>query len=108
MQYKELKILSNFENHENYNCVIELDTGEKYYVYSNWIHNQGLDHWKDWKCNAGLTRFYIDKNFNIWDGECKNTLLGNISDEWQMNNNTICHRDICNGCTDDLLTKKHA
>jgi hypothetical protein len=100
--------LSNFENHKNYNCIITLDSGDEYKVYANWIHNQGLDHWQGWHCDAGHTRFHIDKNFDIWSGECKNDHLGNIAnDDWNIKTNTICNRSTCTGCTDDLLTHKY-
>lgn len=105
--YRELEILNNFENQENYNCLIKLNTGETYRVYANWIHNQNLDHWQGWECSAGFTRFYIDKNFNIWSGECKNNLLGNVLAEWQIKSDTVCNQPTCGGCTDDLMTAKH-
>lgn len=99
--------MNNFENHENYNCNITLDSGDEYKVYANWIHNQGLDCWQGWHCDAGHTRFYIDKNFDIWSGECKNDYLGNATSNWNLKTDTICNRVTCTGCTDDLLTHKY-
>ena len=99
--------MNNFENHENYNCNITLDSGDEYKVYANWIHNQGLDRWQGWHCDAGHTRFYIDKNFDIWSGECKNDYLGNATSNWNLKTDTICNRVTCTGCTDDLLTHKY-
>jgi hypothetical protein len=99
--------LSKFENHQNYNCKITLDNGDEYKVYANWIHNNNLDQWQGWHCDAGRTRFYIDKNFDIWSGECCNNLLGNVLEEWNPKLNTICKRETCTGCTDDLMTGKH-
>jgi hypothetical protein len=98
--------LSQFENHTNYNCKIILDSGEEYLVYANWIHNQDLDRWKGWNCDAGHTRFYIDKYFDIWSGECRNDRLGNALDDWDIQTGTVCKRETCTGCTDDLITKK--
>jgi hypothetical protein len=102
--------LIKFENHSNYNCEIVLDTGEKYLVYANWIHNNSLDHWQGWHCEAGHKRFYIDKNFDVWSGECQNDYLGNATEEWAIKNNSTCKQSTCTGCTDDLLTakRKHA
>lgn len=76
-------------------------------MYANWLHNQDVDHWQGWHCDAGNTRFYIDKNFNVWDGECKNSLLGNALKDWNANTNTVCTRTTCTGCTDDLMIGKH-
>jgi hypothetical protein len=97
-----------FENHSNYNCEITLDNGEKYLVYANWIHNNQLDSWQGWCCSAGHTRFYIDKNFEIWSGECKNNHLGNVLEQWTVKTDTVCLKSTCTGCTDDLVIEKHA
>lgn len=98
--------MSKFENHPNYNCKIITDTGKEYQVYANWIHNNDLDHWQGWICDAGKTRFYIDKNFDIWSGECQNNHLGNALTKWEPKVDTICQQATCTGCTDDLITKK--
>jgi hypothetical protein len=98
--------LSKFENHVNYNCEIATDTGETYRVYANWLHNQQLDRWQGWQCDAGKTRFYIDKNFDVWSGECQNDYLGNVLTEWEPLQGTKCRRKTCTGCTDDLMTEK--
>ena len=92
--------------HENYNCQATDDQGQEHLVYANWMHNQGLDTWQGWHCDAGHTRFYIDKNFDIWSGECKNDYLGNVLKEWRPKNDTVCKQTTCTGCTDDLITKK--
>ena len=105
---KENKILKPFENHPNYNCKITTDNGQEYLVYANWIHNEQLDNWQGWHCDAGHTRFYIDKNFDIWDGECQNKQLGNVLGAWTICTDNICNRQTCTGCTDDLIVKKHA
>jgi hypothetical protein len=99
--------MTKFENHKNYNCKITLDNGEEYLVYANWIHNNDLDHWKGWYCSAGTKRFYVDKNFDIWAGECKNEHLGNLLNDWDLSQDSECRRETCIGCTDDLLTEKH-
>lgn len=100
--------MSKFENHTNYNCEIATDTGETYRVYANWLHNEQLDHWQGWQCDAGATRFYIDKNFDVWSGECRNDYLGNVLTQWDPIPGTVCRQETCTGCTDDLITKKNA
>ena len=93
--------------HENYNCRATDEHGQEHLVYANWIHNERLDNWQGYHCDAGHTRFAIDKNYDIWSAECKNDLLGNVLGEWSLKTNSICKRNTCTGCTDDLLTKKH-
>ena len=96
------------QDHENYNCIITSDSGQQRRVYANWIHNNELDHWKGWRCDAGATRFYIDNNFDVWSAECKNNFLGNALTGWQTKTDTVCQREICtSGCTDDLSVKKY-
>ena len=97
-----------FENHQYYNCEITLDDGSTYKVNANWIHNNGLDNWKDWRCSVGSTRLHIDKDLNVYSGQCKNNFLGNLKTEWEiLNDLTVCNLNRCSGCTDDLITKKH-
>ena len=95
-----------FENHKNYNCQITLDTGEQFKVYANWLHNQNLDHWQGWQCDAGVTRLHIDKSGNVYDGECQNQQIGNLNSGWSLKSESICNRKRCTGCTDDLIIKK--
>lgn len=95
------------KDHDNHNCTVTEISGQQRRVYANWLHNNKLDHWRGWRCDAGATRFYIDANFDVWSGECKNDFLGNIFTEWQIKNNTVCHRETCTGGTDDLMIKKY-
>lgn len=95
------------ENHSNYNCEITLEDGEQYRVYANWLSNNQLHAWHGWHCEAGATRIMIDKNLNVWSGECKNDRLGSVDLDWKLlEHHSVCHRDSCTGCTEDLLTAK--
>jgi hypothetical protein len=93
------------ENQSNYNCRVRTDTGEEYLLYANWLHNNQQDHWQGWQCNAGATRLYIDKDLNVFSGECENDCLGTVFD-FDLLNSTVCKRDRCGGCTDDLMVAK--
>jgi hypothetical protein len=70
------------------------------------MHNEKLDSWQGYRCDVGNTRFYIDKNFDIWAGECRNDYLGNTLTDWNLKNDSICQQPTCTGCTDDLAAKK--
>lgn len=98
--------MSSYENHKNYNSKITLDSGEEYFVYVNWLHNNDLDHWKGWSCDAGVTHFFVNKNYDIWDGMCKNAYLGNILKEWSPLTHNVCMLETCTGCTADLSSRK--
>jgi hypothetical protein len=96
-----------FENHQFYNCEITLDNGEQYKISANWLHNNQLDNWKGWQCNAGFHRIDVDKNFDVYSAQCQNDYLGNLFTEWQpLDAPTICKKSRCTGCTDDLLITK--
>ena len=99
-----------FENHHNHNCLIELDNGETYSVYAPWMHNQKIDNFKGWRCDAGVTRISIDQAGQVHCGECYDTDLGNLNTSWELleESAAICKRDRCVGCPDDLMTKKYA
>lgn len=95
------------QNHKNYNCRVTTELSEEFLVYANWIHNEQLDNWKGWQCEAGASRLMIDKNFNVYSGECKNDSLGNALTDFTLLEHTVCKQDRCTGCTDDLIVAKH-
>ena len=84
-----------------------LDNSRHYRIDGNWLHNQGLDTWRGWDCDAGRTRLYIDTDNNVYGGQCLNDQLGNLNTGWQLlSKPTTCQRDRCTGCTDDLIVAK--
>jgi len=98
----------NLSNHDNYNCTVTTDTGQEYQVFADWLHNENLDYWKDWHCEVGITRVYLHSTGEVFDGQCKNMLLGHIDGEWSLkqDDQAVCNKVRCVGCTDDLLTTK--
>ncbi len=99
--------MTDFSNHKFYNCRIILNNEQTFNINANWLHNENLDHWKDWECNTGYTRLNIDSNFDVYNGECFNNHLGNLITNWNLlSSPTICNQYRCTGCTDDLLTFK--
>lgn len=96
-----------FENHQFYNCTIILDDNQRYNVDANWLHNEQLDNWKNWNCDAGHSRIFIDSDLAVYSGECCNDYLGNLQVAWDiLPTASICKRDRCSSCADDLLVKK--
>lgn len=84
-----------------------LSNSRHYRLEGNWIHNENLDHWQGWECDAGRTRLYIDSDNNVFGGQCLNDKLGNLNSGWNiLNNPTICKQQRCTGCTDDLIVAK--
>ena len=96
-----------FQDHEFYNCNITLSTGEEFKVSANWIHNEILDFWENWQCDAGFNRIAIDTEDEVYSGVCSNDYLGNLKTGWNLlDSPTVCKHVRCNGCTDDLLAAK--
>lgn len=96
-----------FKNQQFYNCTIRLDNTQEFNINANWLHNESLDNWENWKCDAGHTRMYIDSNLDVYSGECCNDYLGNLQRTWEiMTIPSICKQTRCSSCTDDLLVKK--
>lgn len=98
--------MSKFENHTNYNCKITTNDGQEFHIYASWLHNNNLNYWKDWTCDAGYLRLHIDKNLDVWSGVCMNDYLGNVFDSFYQEKQTICKRERCTSCTDDLVIGK--
>ncbi len=98
--------MNTLSNHSNYNCRVSTDSGEEYLIYANWLHNNNQDNWKGWTCETGSTRLFIDKNLEVFGGECKNQQLGNALTGFSLVENAICQLPRCTGCTDDLMTSK--
>jgi len=94
-------------NHANYNCIATDAQGAEHKIYANWLHNENLDNWQGWHCEVGVTRLYLDANGTVYDGECKNSVLGHIDHDWQLATDTVCSRTRCTGCTDDLIARKY-
>lgn len=96
----------SFVNHPNYNCRVTLDTGEEVFLHANTLHNEKVDFWRGWTCEAGHTRIHIDSSLNVYSGVCRNDFLGSATN-FRLLPPTICKRIRCTGCTDDLIIRKY-
>ena len=95
--------------HKFYNCVVKLTDNSVSNLDANWIHNNNYDLWQGWHCHAGMDRILIDASGEVYSGECKNDYLGNIDTGWELlSTPTVCKRQQCTGCTDDLLVTKES
>ena len=95
-----------FSDHQYYNCRVYLDDQTEFLVDANWLHNNQLDQWQNWQCNAGVERIHISSTGEVYSGECENDYLGHIDQDWNLQQPTQCQRKTCTGCTDDLLVAK--
>lgn len=96
-----------FKTHEYYNCEIVLSNSKHFRVDGNWLHNEKLDNWSGWECEAGYSRLYINSDNEVYGGQCLNDKLGNLSTKWDLLKvPTECKKQRCTGCTDDLIVAK--
>lgn len=93
-------------DHKNYNCEIFFEDGTSAKIFADWLHNEKLDYWKGWSCDSGITRLSIEDNFDVYSARCHNDYLGNLNTGWNLLEESICKRERCTGCTDDLILKK--
>lgn len=79
-----------------------------YLIDANTMHNESLDSWKGWKCNAGYKRLAITPDGVVLSGECRNDYLGQLDGDWDiLPGPTTCKRERCTGCTNDLMAEKY-
>jgi hypothetical protein len=90
------------------NAIVELQDGSEIKISANQLYDNNLHHWKGWHCNAGVTSIYIDVDFSVYSGTCKNDELGNLFDEnfSFLNDYTICKKERCTACASDLYAGK--
>ena len=90
------------------NCTLLLEDGKVCQFDANTLHNENVDYWQGWECEAGYSRLFIEDDLTVYSGECKNDMLGNLETGWaELTQPTICKKERCTGCTDDLIVKKH-
>lgn len=93
-------------NDRNYNSKVTFEDNTTALIYASRLHNENLNYWLGWHCDAGVNYIYIYDN-EVYSGECRNDKLGTLDQDWELiDNYTICKLDRCSGCTTNLLQKK--
>ena len=65
-----------------------------------------LNRWRGWKCWGGIDSFYIDYEMNLFVGQCKRGLIGNLKEEYDLPSAPfICDKDVCN-CSQDMMESR--
>jgi len=69
--------------------------------------SEGVNHWKNWKCYAGIEQIVVDTEGQIWRGWCKEGgIIGVIEQPINFPKNPIiCQRDFCH-CNFDIMCTK--
>ena len=93
-------------NDHNYNSKVTFDDATTALIYATRLHNENLDYWQGWHCDAGVNYIYIYQN-EVYGSECCNDRLGTLDQALELiDDHTICKLDRCSGCTNDLMQKK--
>jgi len=94
------------ENEIHYNCIVIDTENVEHRVNSKQLYVKKLNAFKDWFCNVGIDRISIEKDL-VYGGECRNDFLGTV-DNWELlKEPTICKREFCTACSQDLLISKN-
>ncbi len=69
--------------------------------------SDGVNHWKGWKCYAGVEQIVVDTEGNVFRGWCKEGgVIGNIKNNFTLPTKPIiCNRDFCH-CNFDIMSTK--
>jgi len=91
----------------NCNAILELANGETIEIFADNLVQKNLNHFKGWQCNAGVERIYIESDFTVYSGQCKNNILGNLFDEnfSLIEDYVLCEQNSCD-CAGDIYTTK--
>jgi hypothetical protein len=85
-----------------------LKNGSSIEVSTDQIHSKHLHHWKDWYCNVGVDSIFIDNDFTVYAGNCRNDRLGNLHDKnFSLFKKAMkCKQETCTSCASDLFSTK--
>ena len=98
----------NLHKDNNCNTVVTLKDGTIIEVKADQIYDKNLHHWEGWFCNVGVDSIFVDSDFTVYAGNCRNDKLGNLFDKdfSLFDKPTICKQKKCTSCTSDLFSTK--
>lgn len=90
------------------NAVVTAADGTQVEISASRLYDLGLAHWQGWQCGAGQTMLFIDHDFTVYGGQCRNDCLGNLfnSNFAIFHKPTTCRRVECTPCESDLYIHK--
>lgn len=102
--------MSQLTPDSNYNVTVTYDDGSQVKIFSSQLRYRGLSNFKDWNCEAGMSRIFVTPDGSVFSGECENDFLGHLHDDSFMllDQPTTCRKTMCVGNPDDLMTRKSA
>lgn len=97
-----------YPNHKNYNCQVTTESGESFLLSANWLNNNDLNRFQNWRCFTGVNRIVITENLDVYNAACQTKFLGNLNTNWELLNDPItCPNIKCTSNTDDLMTRRY-
>jgi len=100
--------MTTLQKNEHCNAVVFLKDGTTIEVSTDQLHSKNLHHWKDWYCNVGVDSIFIDYDYTVYTGNCRNDILGNLYDKnFSLFKNPMkCKQQTCTSCASDLFSTK--
>jgi MoaA/NifB/PqqE/SkfB family radical SAM enzyme len=92
---------------ERSNAIVELANGESIAIDAVQLVDKNLTNFKGWQCYAGVERMYIDPQFKVYSGQCRNDYIGELFDNnlSLFTEPTVCKQEKC-VCVADIFTTK--
>ena len=89
-------------------CIVVLKDGATIEANSLDLFRKDLHHFKGWTCTAGTDSILIESDFQVWSGICRIDNLGNLFDDDfnLLQSPTVCTKDQCTTCENDLTNTK--
>jgi MoaA/NifB/PqqE/SkfB family radical SAM enzyme len=94
--YKGKYKYSGFELHRDTGIIDKYSNSRQIFI------NQ-INRWNGWYCTGGIDSFYIDYRLNMFVGQCKRGLFGNMAEEYELPTKPfLCDKVECN-CSQDIM-----
>lgn len=99
--------MTTLVTNKNCNAIVTVSNGDSIAIFADQLIDKNLNAFYGWKCRAGVERIYIDRDFTVYGGQCKNDSLGNLFDDnfEILKNPVLCQQKLCL-CTGDIYTTK--
>lgn len=93
---------------KNCNAIVHLLDGSKLEISADQLYDKNLHYWQGWHCNVGVDSIFIDNDYTVYAGQCRNDKLGNLFDNdfKFFEEPTICKQISCTPCATDLYSHK--
>jgi hypothetical protein len=90
------------------NTVVYTKNSETIEIAADQLYDNNLHHWKGWHCFVGVDSIFVDDDYTVYAGNCRNDTLENLfNPDFQLFQKPgICKQKTCTSCASDLYSTK--